>query len=416
MKKAVSVFMITILALSLFASINHAQQSDSPISEGPTWEKDYDTGEDFFVYKASDVGFFVKQEYNVSLLNKDGEEKWSKSFTNRVNSKLIMKDKRVYVQTGPMDDNRYKLRCLDSDDGSEIWNTTIEDTARNLLVNGDDQIFLPYRSGDEVNLKKISSEGKIQWTENYSKVKRVFYGNILKDGKIALLCYHSNPDYRILGISPEGKLKWNITKKHLNIMQKSDKSESLYAKSRHGIYNVDSEGNIELIYELENKSDFLSSFVVDSNKIYFTEQNENNDNISFKSISKDGELLMNTSLNRSGNGGTFHFMYAPGNERIYFQYWNLTDMQMSVSKISAYTLDGDLEWTHEYDNSTIYKYHVLTEDGLIVTATDEGKVYAYQGHEPKEESEEDDPYLALRLGLVFVIIVIFIYYLSRGEE
>ncbi len=414
-KEIISIVLIIALILSFLPAIQSGQSSESPIEEPPIWKKNYGDNETIRIYPASEKKFFLIHEEKLEILDQDGGKEWSKTFPNQVVGLPTLKDDNVYLQTGSAEEDKNQLRCLDREDGSEIWNETIHDFSNSILVNEDHDIFLPHHFGG--NMTKISSEGEKMWAKSYTEGSYGSYGMILENGQMVVQYLHREEEDEVRSISPDGDVNWKISfKEHLKGLQVDEEANTPYIFTYHEIYKVGSDGEKNTVYQIETEK-HLDSFRVKDDRIYLIQGSDDGNNTRLKSIDREGEELWSVSIDNIDTEKELPFisLSIPGNERIYCQYHNrshyVESVYMNVYKIKAFDFDGNLEWEHEYENETAHSPHVISKNGVIVTNTDEGKVYAHQGHDP--ESGERIPGFALR-PLLLAATIAFVIYKKSG--
>ncbi|MFP4142645.1 MAG: PQQ-binding-like beta-propeller repeat protein [Thermoplasmata archaeon] len=413
-KKIIPIVLFIALILSFLPAIHDGQKSKSPLDEEPIWEKDYGHNESIRIYLASENEFFLIREDELELLNQDGEKKWSTTFPNPVKGLPTLKDDKVYLQTGSAEEDRFQLRCLDREEGLEKWNETINIFSFSILVSEDHEIFLPFSYGG--NMTKISSEGEKIWTKSYTEDSYGTYGRILDNGQIVVYLHRSEED-EIYSISPEGEVNWNISfEDHVKSLQVDEKNNISYIFTYHEIYKVNSEGEKDIVYEVK-KEKHLKTFRVKNDRIYLIQGSDYGNNTSLKSIDEEGEELWNVSIENIDTEKELPSMSLsiPGNERIYCQYYNrshdVKSVYRNVYKIKAFDLDGELEWEHNYENKTAHSPHMISKDGVIVTNTNEGEIYAYQGYDLG--SDKIIPGFTSTLLLSSAVIVIFVHKIKQ---
>ncbi len=437
-KKLGPVVLILILSLSIFSPMMNAQDNESPISEELIWERNYDDGEGkerLEIYPDQNGNFFLIQGSDLDLIDSDGEKQFSKSFSNNVVGHPTVKDERLYIITQEsmitVGERKTRLYCLDYRDGSKIWKKDIDYSCINILVTDNEKIYLPHSSGG--NITKLSSEGEVIWRKEYPSASYISYGHILYDGivedKIVVLYLNSDSASKILCISSDGDVEWrnSIEDENIRTIQVDSETRTTYISTSNRIYGIDSAGEMETIHELD-KGEVIDDFRFKNDRFYYIirdhgmksgDHDEDNTYHAYLiSMNKKGEEFLNKSLGELewGQGlidSEFIAMSLPGNDRIYCQYENFTkDLRYNVYEIKAFDLDGNQKWNHIYKDGKVHSPHRISKEGVIVTKTKEGNVYAYQGYDPGSESRL---ILYLILGLVSLVLVlagILFYYIK----
>lgn len=427
---------ITIIAILIVASltaVTAVQEDSSPISEGPIWERNYDGEERIEIYPDSNGNLILIQGSNLDMIGSDGEKIFSKSFSNDVVGRPTVKDDRLYVQTQEswksIGEKKTRLYCLDYHDDSKIWKRKLEDACLNILVTDNQEIYLIH--GSEGNITKLSSDGEVIWRKEYPSPSYTSYGHILYDGivedRIVVLYLNSDSASKILCLSSDGNVEWrnSIKEENIKTVQVDSGTQTTYISTSKKIYRVDTHGEMDTLHEV-GEGEYIDDFRFKNDKFYYIikDHKKNLENyrenhtyhVYLRSMYKEGEEVSNVSLgklqwNNELVGTEVASMSIPGNGRIYCQYTNITeDHEYNVFKIKAFDLEGDQKWHHRYDDGKVHSYHRISKEGVIVTKTNEGKVYAYQGHDPGSGSKI---FLYVGFGIILImltIVVLLTYY------
>jgi len=401
--KIVSMIVLMMIVLSFVPILQGAENAESPIDDEPLWEKDYSEYSDPYIYPTSGEDYYILGREEFAVLNEDGEERWSKTFPNAVNRLPTFKEDRVYLQTGPLIDGGYKLRCLDRDNGTEIWNEKIDNTASEIYVDDDHEIFLTDK-GDS-DLTKMSSEGDLIWTNDYLEGHSPSSSVSPTDDRVHILYDREDSTDKILSISSEGDIYWELSFDdqlgHLSVIEGTNE---FYTYSRDEVYRITLEGEKESVYRTDGENQFRSFRIRDDRK-YSIEKNVEANETYLKSIDENGDVLWNTTIENLKDEVGLLSLTVPGNDRIYCQYRIFTRDFEDVYMLKAFNLEGELEWRHEYNES--HQFHVISEDGVIVTSGEDGRIKAYQGHEGETGDEIPGFVLPLFSTAAFVAVAIY---------
>lgn len=401
---ALSLMMILIsLTVPAFAT---GQTTDSPISEGPIWTKQYDDNETVFSYPTSDGDFFIMHGEKIDLVDGNGKKIWTQDLSNTPMMTPAVKDGKMYILSRSDGGDRTYLNCLYMDNGTKIWDMEVDHWGFHTVVNDEGEICIPGMWGG--NITKISPDQEIVWDKDLTDgghIRNMF----LMDGRLYVSSGYD--EHKALCVSADGEVEWEFTGEngYVSVLRRDRDSEKLFAETKTDIYEVDKDGNGDKIYQVEDGTSLNSVMYHDGN-YYLRSQEDEGNGTYLKAVSEDGEILWNNTLEPREDGYDHLQTRLTMNDRIYCEYRNRSDEYLKTDRVKVYDLNGELAWEHEYGNDTQRQYHFVNEDGIIVTWNRDGEVFAYQGRSLNDDDETGYlRYLVLFIGIVLILAVAMVY-------
>lgn len=413
----ISISVLLLISMIVIPAVNTSQKSTepkegSPFDQEPLWKMNV-SEEQVYIPIIEGEQFLVIEENSLYFIEGEGEIRWSREFNESIYHRNIRNQRTIegYIMTlKEGEDMELTLHRIDLDDGSSLWEKSIQTdpyTTR-YIVSENNSVYV---ISDEL-IMKISEEGEELWQmERELGVTSPYYTRIDSDGNlIGVTGGFGNEDNKILCISSEGELRWemDIDEPESYIMIKSDfDGENLYLLNNQTLYKLDAEEEISWSQDFGDLKDVKNFFVFDESFYFLTSPDDQN--ITLSEISKDGEEQWNTTVKTEYNGTYFNpWMTVGNNKRIYFGNYNITDRIISLENAYAFDLDGTFVWEHQFEKN-LSPMPQISESGKIYVSTTEGDVYVFQDQALEEER---DPHLLLDYWWVLVIVIIAVTLLS----
>jgi len=263
-----------------------------------------------------DNSYFVNRNYELVSIDKNGKERWKKTYENRLSmyaAPQIGKNGVMYLVA------TYGIYGVNSD-GEVIWESKLGSnyTFNSNLTIGEDGTLYAVSSG---KLVAINPDGSLKWA-SAEKISLSQYKSpiVSKDGTIYI---DSSSDKTLYAFNSDGELKW---KKSIEISTTSH-------------LTLTNEGKIVATYSYTNMP----------GKVFI--------------LNSDGETEKEIELDKSG-----------GNFVIYNEKVNQIIVQ-NVKKLSSFNVDGTKNWEYEFPN-TVWSHPIIDKNGTIYASSNGGLVTA----------------------------------------
>ena len=420
MKKQAVILISTMLLISvlLISAVNVSQstaepEEDSPFDQEPLWN--VNLSEDQIVVAAVEGDqVLAMNETTLHFLEGDGEIRWSREFNETLYYRRVERQRTIdgYILTYLIEEEtaEFKMHLIDLEDGTTIWEKPLDSDPYSVgyIVCDDNSVYIL----SEDQIIKISEEGKELWqTERDLGFAFSYNTRIDPDGNlIGVTGGWGIEDNKIICISPEGELKWEIEIEEQESFRRIDYDfvkEDIYLLNDLTMYKLNAEEEIvwsRNFTHLENVRDFK---VIDER--IFVLSSSDDQNLTLSEISEDGEEQWNATVEIEDHGQSFHpFMEIGDNKRIYIGNYNVSAEMLKVEDTYAFDMDGTLVWEHQFDKNVTY-FPQISDSGRIYISTWEGEIYAFQGQALEKER---DPHFLLDYWWILAVVIAAVILIS----
>lgn len=188
---------------------------------------------------SQDKVLYVAGGGKITALNLDGQEKWTKSYSNTQGPALSEDGKNLYFLSGN------SIVAVNAQDGSELWKyETGGQTIFGPTIGSDGSI---YQGSWDKNFYALNSDGSLKW--KYQTEGAISYpASIDKDGLIYLGGgdAHSGPDSNLYAFNSNGELKWKYDSKATRVGSPAIGPDGLiYVPAAPTMFVLDSEGKLQ---------------------------------------------------------------------------------------------------------------------------------------------------------------------------
>ena len=416
-KQAVILISALLLLVVLIPAANTYQTSaepeeDSPFHREPLWNVNL-SEDQILVAAVEGDQVLAMNETTLHFLEGDGEIRWSREFNETIFYGNIGNLGTIdgYIMTlEEGEDIKLTLHRIDLEDGSSIWEKSIEtDQYRTRYIVSDNNLV--YILSDE-SIIKISENGEVLWRKEIDLgITFSFHTKLDADGN--LIGVNSGPyheDSNILCISSEGDLKWEMeledAESYIGIKPDFDRG-NLYILNNKTMYKLDAEQRVAWsrdFVDLVNVKNFL---VIDERFFFLTSSDDQN--LTLREISEDGGEQWNATVEIEDHSQSFHPLMEIGdNKRIIFGNYNVSAEMLKVEDTYAFDMDGTLVWEHQFEKNVTY-FPQISDSGRIYISTWEGEIYAFQGQALEKER---DPHFLLDYWWILAVVIAAVILIS----
>ena len=400
---------ILIPAIDVSESSNEVKEG-TPFEGEPLWNINVSEGAVVIIGVESD-DVFAMDENSTYFIEKGGEIRWSRRFNETILLRRIDRPYTIdeYIMTlREGDDTELTLHRIDLEDGSSIWERSIETEwqTTGYLVSENNSVYI---LSDDLIIK-ISEGGDELWRKEIDAGFGFYYNSRLdKDGNLYGIKSGWDIQDRIMCISPDGELRWEEEIEYINDpnIRLDFSRDVMYFMNNNTLQQLDAEDGIVWSQNYTDLGNMYHFDVLDDRVFLLTYQMLGN--LTLREMSKDGEEKWNTTVYPELKG--FPWMTLGENKRIYTGYFNTTDHLLKIENTMAFDLDGELAWEHDFEEYLMYLIYA-SESGVIYYSTSEGEVYAYQGKPLETEPEERDPHFLLDYFWILAVVIAAVVIIS----